>query len=63
MHSTHAEPQPKAARTLATLRLLFNPLRLVLVAVLMAFARGLGGARYVPKPVPRDLPAEVEWKR
>ncbi len=36
---------------------------LVLVAVLMAFARGLGGARYVPKPAPRNLPAEVERKK
>ncbi len=63
MHSTHAEPRRKAACTLATLRLLFNPLRLVLVAMLVAFARGLGGARYVPKPAPRNLPAEVERKK
>jgi hypothetical protein len=63
MHPIHAEPLRKAAHALTTLRLLFNPLRLVLVAMLVAFARGLGGAPYVPNPAPRNLPAEVERKR
>lgn len=63
MPSTPAEPRRKAARALAALRLLFHPLRLILVAMLTAFARGLGGAPYTPKPAPRNLPAEVERKK
>jgi hypothetical protein len=63
MQRTHAEPRRRAAHALRTLRTLFHPLRLVLVAVLVAFARGLGGAPYVPKPAPRNLPAEVERRK
>jgi hypothetical protein len=70
MHSIHPEPRRKAAVAYNTFRLMikvvrsiFSPARFFLVALLLAFARGLGGARYESEPAPRNLPAEVERKR
>jgi len=60
MPSTPAGPRRWADLSLLLLRLVLSPLRLTLVAVLLAIARGLGGAPYAPRPAPRNLPAEVE---
>jgi len=44
-------------------RLLFRALVPGLVAVLIAFARALGGPRYEPPHLPQNQPTEVEKKR
>ncbi len=53
----------RSLRSLVTLAALIGrPTRFILIALLIAFARGLGGTRYTPHPAPRNLPAEVERK-
>jgi len=42
------------------LRVTFRPLAAVGLAVMMGLARALGGGPRIPKPVKRNLPAQVQ---
>ena len=48
---------------LACLELPFQFFRTALLVTMMALARAFGAKVYIPKPEPRNLPAEVERKR
>jgi hypothetical protein len=62
MLSPSGGPRRGRARFRA-LRAVLGPIRAVLVAMLFALARGLGGPPHVPRSDRRNLPAEVERER